>query len=834
MNRLKVDYGIDLGTTNSAIFRMEKGEPKGIKIEVTDDIMPSCVFFNRKKSIVVGRSAYDSMKSDKKKATKKWNGDESNTFVEFKRTMGLDTKYYSSNMGMEYSSEDLSAEILKTLKSFVSDETVKSAVITVPAKFTVNQKDATKRAAKLAGIEHCELLQEPIAASMAYGLNCEQKDGYWLVFDFGGGTFDAALLKVEDGIMQVFDTEGDNYLGGKNLDYAIVDQIIIPYIKDNFKIDNILADDNRRMVLRDAMKTFAEEVKNQLSFKQSEDIISDLGDLGEDDEGTEIELDLSVTQDHVKKVLTPIFQKAVTICNNLLKRNNMQGNQLSSLILVGGPTYSPILRQMLKDQITNSVDTSVNPMTVVARGAALYASTINNEVEAELEVGTVALDLSYEATSVETIEFATIKLLSDKCTGPIPNKLFVELVRGDEAWASGKVEINDKGDVIECQLLENRPNVFNICAYDEKGSTLSCFPNEFTIIQGSKVGSAILPYNIGIEIWNSDKEKAIFKSIKNLEHNQKLPAVGVINGLKTTTNLRPGMVNDYIKIPIYQGDSGSDGLKAACFELVYTAIISGENVPALLPSGSDVDVTIKVDRSEGMTMEVFFPLLNHTEEIKFDKETVQKEVTEEYLRNEIDKAQNDLQKLKRAGEITLELEKELKNVQNELNNGDQKKQVLQHLKEVLRKIDKADSEGEWERVEKELRGKFSMLENDNKKYGNDQTTQSVEQIRLMVNEVICNKDVKEGNDLLDQMFQLNFKLARIEYYTAWILDWNRRFDVIHWKDHSCARGLVNKAMEMINNNVPNADSVQPMIAAIIAQLPSSQIPSGASGLLSNE
>ena len=302
MARIKIDYGIDLGTTNSAICRMEKGQPVIKKIEVTDDTMPSCVFFNRRGGTVVGASAYRSMKSDKKSATKSWKIEGSNTYVEFKRTMGTDKVYHSKNMedkGLkaDYTSEELSAEVLKALKSFVTDETFRSVVITVPAKFTVNQKTATKQAAKLAGFEHCELLQEPIAASMAYGLSSDQKNGYWMVFDFGGGTFDAALLKVEDGIMQVFDTEGDNYLGGKNLDYAIVDEIIIPYLRDNYAIDSILADEKRKEVLRDAMKTYAEDLKNKLSFQDKEDIISNLGELGEDEEGEEIELDLTVTQE---------------------------------------------------------------------------------------------------------------------------------------------------------------------------------------------------------------------------------------------------------------------------------------------------------------------------------------------------------------------------------------------------------------------------------------------------------------------------------------------------------------------------------------------------------
>ena len=208
MARVKIDYGIDLGTTNSAICRMEKGEPVVIKTDVLKDTMPSCISVNKKGSIKAGDSAYNTMKQDKRRATKSWHKETSNTYIEFKRTMGTDTKYHCSNLNSDFTSEELSAEVLKALKSFVTDETISSAVITVPAKFTVNQKTATIEAAKLAGFKRCELLQEPIAASMAYGLTSDEKDGLWMVFDFGGGTFDAALLKVEDGIMQVFDTEG--------------------------------------------------------------------------------------------------------------------------------------------------------------------------------------------------------------------------------------------------------------------------------------------------------------------------------------------------------------------------------------------------------------------------------------------------------------------------------------------------------------------------------------------------------------------------------------------------------------------------------------------------
>ena len=572
MARIKIDYGIDLGTTNSAICRMENGLPVIKKIEVADDTMPSCIEFNRRGGTVVGASAYRSMKSDKKRATKSWEPSDSNTYVEFKRTMGTDKVYHSKNMegkGLkaDYSSEELSAEVLKSLKSYVTDEIFRSVVITVPAKFAVNQKTATMKAAKLAGFEHCELLQEPIAAAMAYGLSSDHKNGYWMVFDFGGGTFDAALLKIEDGIMQVFDTEGDNYLGGKNLDYAIVDNIIIPYLKEDYAMDSILADSKRKEVLRDAMKTYAEDLKNKLSFQEKDDIISNLGDLGEDDEGEELELDMTVTQEQVFDAMRPLFQKAVDICKKLLEKNNMRGTQLDKLILVGGPTHSPLIRKMLKEQISENVDTSIDPMTAVASGAALYASTLDAEVkDSDISVGTIRLNVGYESTSVETKEWVSVQLDKVATGANCPNKVYVEFVSSDKSWASGKVEIDENGNVIETYLKEGKANSFSVLAYDELGNALDCFPNEITIIQGSKVGAAPLPYFIGIEIWNEDKKKLVFEPIEGLEKNKPLPAVGNLNGSKTSSQLRPGNASDKVIIPIYQAEEVEQGVSSKLYE----------------------------------------------------------------------------------------------------------------------------------------------------------------------------------------------------------------------------------------------------------------------------
>ena len=219
---MKIKYGIDLGTTNSGIAYINKGQSVIQKNSFQKDTTPSCISFSKKKGVSTGDRPYNQLSEDKLKALRDNKPLSSNTFVEFKRTMGSDKKYHSSFMEKDFSSEELSAEVLKNLKSFVQSEDFKSVVITTPAMFNDNQKSATQKAAELAGFSQVELLQEPIAAAMAYGLDEKVGDGEILIFDFGGGTFDVCLVNVEDGIMQVKDTEGDNWLGGKNLDNASI------------------------------------------------------------------------------------------------------------------------------------------------------------------------------------------------------------------------------------------------------------------------------------------------------------------------------------------------------------------------------------------------------------------------------------------------------------------------------------------------------------------------------------------------------------------------------------------------------------------------------------
>lgn len=814
--RSKIDYGIDLGTTNSAIARMENGVPTIIKTDVQKDTMPSCVHINRAKNIDVGDRAFGILVKDNARAVKTFKLEKINTFTEFKRTMGTTETKESESMQRSFSSEELSAEVLKKLKSFVLDENIYSIVITVPAKFLNPQNEATIKAAKLAGFEYVQLLQEPVAAATAFGLSAKDKNGYWCVFDFGGGTFDVALVKSEEGILTVRDTDGDNWLGGKDLDEAIVDQIIIPHIQKEYLIDSVIKDNTKKEILRQALKSFAEVAKNQLSFKEKENIYFDDDDIEfEDDNGNQIEVNFDIEQQQLEKTLAPIFQKAIDITKQLLERNNLKGDDLGELILVGGPTFSPILRKMLKQQITENINTSIDPMTAVATGAALFASTISVSEEVQeisRDKTKLQLELKHEATTVEVDGLLNIRVLKEKTEGIYPEEVYVDIERSDGGWSSGKQKIGEKAHLINVNLLEDRSNSFNISVYDEIGNKIECQPNQFNILQGISGldGMQVLPYHIGIGKWFPTEEKNLFKAVDNLEKNKQIKngLTGVLNDNKTQTQIRPGVASDRIRIPIYQGDYGADGTNPLLNELIREVIITGEDLPALLPKGSDVEITIKINSSQVMEFSAYIPLLDYTERLTIDIK--QKEPpTYEFLFEEIAKAQ------KAAWDVnSQEIADTLGDLQKQLNNeqgsADGRFKILDNLRKELLKLDALEKQEEWPKVESSLKDSFYQLEDLISKFEQDGDIENynipklkahIAEYKNKIEYIIKNKNIKEAKELTEEIIVLIIEITnaltdgdmdrrRLEYH-------DREFHNLEWKDSNKARVLVNQGMGLI-------------------------------------
>ncbi|MCE1169577.1 MAG: Hsp70 family protein, partial [Sphingobacteriia bacterium] len=280
-----------------------------------------------------------------------------------------------------------------------------------------------------------------------------------------------------------------------------------------------------------------------------------------------------------------------------------------------------------------------DPMTVVAKGAALFASTItvSDEVKEETRDKTkLQLDIKYEATSVELNEMVNIKVLKEKTVAIFPEKVFVDVVRSDGAWSSGEKQIGEKVSIVEVVLNEGQSNSFDVNVYDESGNKLECQPNQFCILQGigGLDGMQVLPYHIGIAKYFESEGKVLFQPVKGLEKNKRLPATGILIGFKTEFDLTPGIGNDVIRIPIYQGDYNSEGTNSLLNNHVFDILISGETLPTKLPAGSTINITIKVDRYQLMTVIAEFPEINYTTEIKLD------------IRQSHAISRNDIEKLK--------------------------------------------------------------------------------------------------------------------------------------------------------------------------------------------
>ena len=826
--RNRIDYGIDLGTTNSALARMENGESVIKKSEFQKDTTASAIAFGKKGKVQVGDSAYNQYKSDRLKATR--SGDVSrNVFVEVKRTMGTDERY-TPDIAPELSktSEELSAEILKKLKSYIADETVRAAVITIPAEFSVKQQQATKKAGELAGFTNCQLLQEPVAAAMAFATDGKFTDGKFLVFDFGGGTFDSALVVSKEGNVTVSDTEGDNFLGGKDLDYAIVDALIIPHLKENFAIDSYLADSGKKGMIRDAMKSYAEELKIQLSFSEEHDLLSNLGEIPmEDENGEELEIDLTVTRNELKGVISPLFQRAIDKALTLLSRNGLKGSDLQEVVLVGGPTLSPILRDMMSEQI-RTPNTSVDPMTAVARGAAIFASTIEvgdsvqEEQKKEVEAtGTelLQLDAKYEATSVLDEEVVVLKPkpgMEGKVDG-----CKVELKR--TGWASGQLELKSTGALIDVTLEEGKANVFEVIVTNSQGNVLPAQPSSITILQGTKVGGSPLPNNLGIEIWNDRLKKAVLAPLKGAEKGRPLPVTGIANRLRTTQELKPGDMSTELHIRVYEG--GLDAVGKSTIYCVHVAdfVLSGGEIGKVIPNGTEFDLTVKTDSTSSIPelVQLSFLTLDLDFELTIPAVTSQ-DGGEVWLNRELPNARSVIQRLQAEGHSsTSDVQKmeiqlsEVEGLMKSANDRGARDQAVARLKELLRELEGMSLQQEWPKAEAKMDEELSDLIQKNAESGNDQTTLLIKDFEKKVQQVKAQKDASAALLLADEMMRAYHAMTpRDEMLKGFIAYCYHEFATIKWTDAARARAEVDAAAQLIIQQSPSLDALQRHASAL--------------------
>ena len=793
MGRIKIDYGIDLGTTNSALSRMEDGEVVTREIDGSR-IVPSCVYIDRKGRVRAGINAKNKFPN----------------FIEFKRKMGQDVEY-STLDGTKTNPEDLSSELLKKLASEITDEAFKSVVITVPAAFELPQVSATKRAAEKAGFEQVEILQEPVAAAFNYALKHKVKDGKFVVFDFGGGTFDAALVTATGGVMEVKSSEGDNFLGGGDIDRAIVSEILLPYLRENYSISELESSDEAdHDYWLQRLKAIADDIKKELGKGEDFDILTDIGDLPEDDEGEEMEIDFTVTRNQMNEVAKPLFQRAIDKTKFLLENNNLSASDLTALVLVGGPTQIPLLRDMLEEQLMKP-DISANPMTGIAEGAALYASTMQNKITAhglglesqeDSDVPPVELEVDFSSPSNLNSEPVSIVVKNSN------EKLFAEILREDGT----RTEKAILDAVFMVDIDQSKANNFTINLFNEKNDRLTCSPNKFTILPGVAVsGGSPLPKFIGMD-YLAKNGKLLFHSFQGLEKDKPMPAVGKsTKSLFTQRELRPGKVEDDLVISIYQAETRAEGSRSLVNSRIGQIQITGAEVPRLVPEKTEVKFTLSIDISQNMMLEVDFPTLDFEIEKEMEFNTtaaISRGQVDEVL-EEADKLINRLENSDLPPNNLLDIKEKRERIKKTLDQGGDMDQAFSNSRELLLDLDIAEEGLAWPELVSDINEAFKNLEDlvyecvSKNLDGHEKDKSDLEYLKTSRDGVIASKNIERGRELLDKIRGLEWRItdrhAGKEKRIALIRQFHVSFNSLDWTNPSEARRAVDRGMELVNS-----------------------------------
>jgi len=389
--------GIDLGTTNSCCAVLEGGEPKVIANAEGNRTTPSVVAINKNKDRIVGDAA-------KRQAITN-----PNTISSIKRLMGTDEKVELD--GKKYTPEEVSAMILSNIKEYAEKylgEKVTRAVITVPAYFNDSQRQATKNAGKIAGLEVERIINEPTAAALAYGLDKQENAHTVLVYDLGGGTFDVSVMELGDGVFEVKSTAGNNKLGGDDFDQRIID-----YLVSEFKKENGVDLTKDKMAMQ-RLKEVAEKAKKDLSGMTTTQVSAPFISQGEDGP---LHLDITLSRAKFEELVRDLVESTLTPVRQALKDAKVTKDEIDKVLLVGGSTRIPMVQEVIKKELGKEPSHEVNPDEVVAMGAAIQGGVLTDEVN-----DIVLLDLTPLSLGLETLGGVMTVLIERNTTIPTSKK----------------------------------------------------------------------------------------------------------------------------------------------------------------------------------------------------------------------------------------------------------------------------------------------------------------------------------------------------------------------------------------------------------------------------
>lgn len=593
--------GIDLGTTNSAICSFDGESIRLYKSPEQHDVTPSAIFIDRRGNKYVGSRAYNNAAR---------NPD--NAAVLFKRLMGTSTPVKLPAVNLTMTPEECSAEVLRALYGYLPEEIRgdgdTGTVITVPAAFNQMQKDSTMAAADAAGLGRVALMQEPVAAVMSV-MRQRKNDGVFVVYDLGGGTLDIAIAESISGRVTLLAHGGIAMCGGRDFDRILFDNIVKPWLLENFDLpEDLTTNPQFKSLLR--MATWATE-KAKIELSQKEEAVVSLPEteLGvRDQAGEEIYIDITIDRKRYDGLIGPKVEESIVSARETLEKAGLSPHDVERVVFVGGPTHYKPLRDKVAFELGIAPSTDVNPMTAVAEGAAVFAESIDwasqsrgrKSARGAISAGGV-LDLSFNY--IARTPDSKAKIVA-KLGSSAPAGVEFQIDSLDTGWSSGRIALKD-GAGIELNLTKPGDNTFKVFVFDSNGGPVSLREDKIVIARTAASIDAIpASHSVGVEA--RDKVGGRLSLDYLVREGDQLPKKGK-KTFKAGESLKAGSAGS-IKFKLWEGDISdpiNDNRFIGMFEIKGTDFDDG-----VIAAGAELICEYEVLDSGNIVLEVSVPSIS--------------------------------------------------------------------------------------------------------------------------------------------------------------------------------------------------------------------------------
>ncbi|MFZ1301006.1 MAG: Hsp70 family protein, partial [Candidatus Microsaccharimonas sp.] len=569
----------------------------------------------------------------------------------------------------------------------------------------------------------------------AYGFEKSENEN-WLVYDLGGGTFDVALISSKDSNLTVLGHGGDNFLGGKDFDLKIIDEVIKPEILNKYKLTDFDRSSKKYSSIFARLKAIAEAAKIELS--QYDKTTIEVEDIGSDEDGNEIYISINLTRQQFEEIIKSHVNKTLELVKTTLKESGVSQSSVSKIVLVGGPTQIPFIRKSLEDEFKIKVDGSRDPLTVVASGASIFG--LSQRVPTDiLNDGRVSLKdemnvtLNYESMTSDEDQTITgvVEELRD-----VEGEYFVQVQSDSGIYTSSKIKLRNGKFFDTIAIEKGKTNTYWLYLFDDAGNSIPVFPDSFSVTHGLTVAGAPIPHDIGVVY-----AKKGFDSGFQMEEvcdpffeKSSIPPLRKTNSYKTVKKLEKGKENS-LPIKVYEGDSSNPSNN----ETITTLKIDGEKLPYDLPEGTEVDITISIDESRTVLVEVYLPSVELTLNVRAD--TYKQDVNVAELEKDLAVQKERLKSIKsnvsqdEYDQLENTIDDLSTNIKNASHDNDDKNKAERDMRELKTSFDSLEQSKEIPQLSDEFREKIlSAKEVTDELPDSDEKSEIIKELSLLEKE----------------------------------------------------------------------------------------------------